>query len=165
MSAIEPPRRRRVDKSLVIVSLIVGLGLALVTRGLLIGVTGDDRSSLPDAIESVDPVPSSEQVLRQSSVFVDLADGYTGVLVIDGIEIETVDISDLADDTVAPGEQVEIPPVTVYEPGNATLTFTPSAGAVFPQFEEGEHTATVVFWRVDESRARSRTFSWTFNVL
>ena len=123
----EPPvRRRRVDKTLLIVSAVVGLGLALVVRGILTGVTGDDRASLPDTIEQLNPVPEAEQVLSQTSVFVDLLPGYTGVLIIDGVEIDTVNVAELSSDTVEPGEQVSIPAVTVYEPGNATLTFIPS---------------------------------------
>ena len=55
--------------------------------------------------------------------------------------------------------------VTVYEPGNATLTFTPSSGALIREFSEGEHRATVVAWRIDESRQFARSYSWTFNVL
>ena len=81
------PRRQRSDRTLVIVSLLVAIGLVLVTRGVLVSVTGDDRAALPSSIESVLPVPDAEQALAQSDVFVDLASGLTGVLVIDGVEI------------------------------------------------------------------------------
>lgn len=165
--ASESPRRRRlkIDKTLLIVSLVVGLGLALVTRGLFIGVTGDDRSNLPDAIERVEPVPDAEQALSQTSVFVDLASGFTGELIIDGIALETIDVSAVAGEQVEPGEQVVLPPGTVYEPGNATLTFTPSAGAPIEEFLDGEHEVTVRFWPVDESEQRARSFRWVFNVV
>ena len=159
------PRKRRFDKTTVIVSLVVGLGLALVTRGVLVGVTGDDRSPLPDAVERVEPVPDAEQVLSQSGVFVDLAAGYTGELTIDGVEIPTIDVSEVSSDRVTPGEQVDIPPGAVYEPGNATLTFIPSDGAPITQFAEGIHRASVRYWALDESDQRARTYSWTFNVI
>jgi hypothetical protein len=158
-------RRWRVDKTMVIVSLVIGLGLALVTRGLMVGVTGDDRVDLPERIEEVVPVPDAEQALSQSSVFVDLVSGHTGVLIIDGVEIETVDVSEIADDGVQPGQQVSVPAATVYEPGNATLTFTPGDTAVITEFAEGEHRATVLYWRLDETRRQARRFSWTFNVI
>ena len=58
-----------------------------------------------------------------------------------------------------------MPAATVYEPGNATLTFTPGSNAPITEFEDGEHRATVVFWRLDESRRFARTFTWTFNVV
>ena len=158
-------RRFRVDKRLLLVSALIALGLTLVVRGLVIGVTGDDRADLPPQIERVDPVPDATQVLSQTNVFVDLAPGYTGVLIIDGVELETVNVSELSNDGVEPGQQVDIPAVTVYEPGNATLTFTPSSGAAISEFTEGEHRVTVVAWRIDESRQFARSFSWTFNVI
>lgn len=157
--------RRRVDKTLVVVIALLGLGSLLVVRGLLTGITGDDRAPLPPLIESVDPVPESVQVLSQSSVFVDLATGHTGVLVIDGVELETVDLDELVQPDASPGQQVDLPPVTIYEPGNATLTFTPNAAAPISQFSEGRHTAEVIYWRIEDGRQRARTFSWTFDVV
>jgi hypothetical protein len=160
-----PPWWRRVDKTLLVVSFVVAVGLMLVLRGVLVGVTGDDRSDLPDEIERVDPVPDAVRVLAQTSVFVDLAAGYTGRLVVDGQEIETVGIDELGSNQVEPGQQVDVPPATIYEPGNATLTFTPSAGAPIEQFDEGLHEATVIFWRIEDGPGRSRSYSWTFNTV
>ncbi len=160
-----PPPRRRIDKTLLIVSLVVGLGLTLVIRGLFIGVTGDERADLPDAVTEVLPVPEAEQALSQTNVFVDLESGFTGVFVIDGVEIPTVNIDELSSDTVDPGAQVAVPPVTVYEPGNATLTFTPGSDAPITEFGEGEHQVTVRYWPIDEGPQRARTYTWTFNVI
>lgn len=156
---------RRIDKTLLVVSFFVAVGIMLVIRGVLVGVTGDERSNLPDAIERIDPVPEAVRVLSQTSVFVDLASGYTGRLVIDDIEIETRGIDELANDGVEPGQQVALPAVTIYEPGNATLTFTPSAGAPVEQFDEGLHRATVIFWRIEDGPERARSYSWTFNTV
>ncbi|MDJ0769329.1 MAG: hypothetical protein QNJ12_11065 [Ilumatobacter sp.] len=160
-----PARRWRADKPLLIVSALVAVGLFLIVRGLLVGITGDERANLPDLIDRVDPVPEAVQVLSQSGVFVDLAPGHTGVLVIDGIEIETVNVDELGNVQVEPGQQIEIPPVTIYEAGNSTLTFTPSEGAPITGFDSGEHTAQVIYWRIDEGRQRARSFTWTFNVV
>jgi hypothetical protein len=157
------PPKRRIDKTLLIVSFFVAVGLMLVIRGFLIGVTGDDRANLPDAIESVNPVPESVRVLSQTSVFVDLAPGYTGRFEIDDVKIDTVGIDEIANDNVEPGQQIALPLVTIYEPGNATLTFTPAAGAPIEQFDEGIHEATVIFWRIEDGPSRSRTYTWTFN--
>ena len=162
--AAQPPKRR-VDKTLLIVSLFVGLGLMLVVRGLLVGITGDERANLPELIEAVDPVPESVQVLSQSNVFVDLAAGHTGVLVIDGIEIETVNVDELGSVAVEPGQQVDLPSVTIYEPGNATLTFAPGQDAPIAEFTEGEHRAQVIYWKIDEGRQRARSYTWTFQVV
>jgi hypothetical protein len=158
-------KKRRVDKSIVIVCGIVALGFALVVNGVLSGVTGDDRANLPTLIEDVQPVPEAVQALSQSNVFVDLAANYTGVLVIDGVEIETVNVDEIGSIQVEPGQQVDLPPVTIYEPGNATLTFTPSAGAPIETFGEGVHQVQVIYWRIDQGRQRARSFGWTFTVV
>jgi len=159
------PWWRRIDRTLLLVSFVVAVGMMLVIRGVLVGVTGDARSDLPDQVERVDPVPEAVRVLAQTSVFVDLAPGYTGRLVIDGAEIETIGIDEIGDDQVEPGQQVAVPPATIYEPGNATLTFTPSAGAPIEEFVEGLHDVTVIFWRIEDGPARSRSYSWTFNTV
>lgn len=160
-----PGRWRRPDRTTVLMILLLLVGSLFVARGLLIGITGDDRADLPTYIESVQPVPEAVQVLNQSSVFVDLADGYTGVLVIDGVEIETIDIEEIARTDIEPGQQVELPAVTRYEQGNATLTFTPNASAPITEFDDGEHTVEVICWRIDEGRRFARSYTWTFTVV
>jgi hypothetical protein len=159
------PLRARLDKPMVLMLLLLGVGALLVVRGLLVGITGEERSDLPVSIESVDPVPEAVQVPNQTSVFVDLVTGYTGVFVIDDIEIETMNIDDLGRVDVEPGEQIELPPITIFEPGNATLTFTPGAAAPIAEFVDGEHTVELVYWRVEDGRQRARSFTWTFNVV
>jgi hypothetical protein len=158
-------RRRRPDRTTVFMLALLAVGILLVVRGLLVGITGDDRANLPTYIESLDPVPEAVQIPNQSSVFVDLATGYTGVLVIDGIEIETVNIDELGQADIEPGQQVELPPVTRFEPGNSTLTFTPNAGALITRFAQGEHTAQVIYWRIEDGRQFARSFTWTFTVV
>jgi hypothetical protein len=155
--------RRRIDKTLLVISFVIALGLALIVRGLAVSITGDERANLPDTIESVEPVPAAEQVLSQTRVFVDLETGYTGVLVIDGVELPTVSIDDVAEQfTAEPGQQVDLPATTIYEPGNATLTFTPSDEALVQKFETGQHRVQVIYWKVIEGRQRPRSYSWTF---
>lgn len=166
-SSGKPAARRwfHVDRTVAVVCVLLLVGFLLVVRGLLVGITGEERADLPDQIENVSPVPDAVQVLNQSNIFVDLASGHTGVLVIDGVEIETVNVDELDRINVEPGEQVELPPVTIYEAGNATLTFTPNSAAPISQFVDGEHTAEVIYWRVEDGRQRARSFTWTFNVV
>lgn len=163
--AVTPRRRRRrkFDKGLFFASLGIAIGLVLVIRGLSVGITGDERDPLPDLVEEVVPVPDAVQVLNQTRVFVDLATGYTGVLVIDGIEIPTVDIQDYA--TQEAGQQVSLPPVTIFEGGNNTLTFIPNDEAPVTEFTTGVHTATVIYWDIEIGRERARSFTWSFNVI
>ena len=156
--------RRRIDRGLLLASFVIALGLVALAWGAMVGFRGSRAEPLPTGVERVDPVPDSIQVLPQSSVFVDLEIGYTGVLVIDGSEIETVDLDQIGSLAVEPGQQVDIPPVTIFEPGNATLTFTPRRGAAIEQFAAGLHEVTLIYWRLDEGRGRASSFTWSFNV-
>ena len=57
-----------------------------------------------------------------------------------------------------------LPPTTIYDPGNATLTFDPSDKSQIPDFTQGEHVVRVIFWKLTEGRGHSRSYTWTFNV-
>lgn len=144
-------------------SAIIALCIVAMGYALSIAVTGDEGTHLPAAIEKIDPVRNATQMPAQTQVIVDLLAGYTGVLVIDGLELETVNLDELRG-SVKPGQQITLPPTTVYEPGNATLTFDPSADSSIPEFEQGEHLVEVIYWKVTDGRERARSFSWTFTV-
>ena len=116
----------------------------------------------PIAVESIDPVRGARQVPSQTAIVVDLSTGYTGVLVIDGLELETVNVEDVQNAT--PGKQVTLPPTTIYEPGNATLTFDPSENAAITDFSQGVHVVTLLYWPLLEGRGSARSFAWTFEV-
>lgn len=156
---------RRIDWTVVAACLVLALGVALLVSGVLGGVTGDERAGLPDAVESVNPVPEATQALSQSSVFVDLLPEHYGTLTIDGIEIETASLADIVIAPADDGMQVELPQVTIYEPGNATLTYTPSDGAPIEQFTTGEHTVKLTYWPLMDGPSKARTFTWTFDVV
>ena len=81
---------------------------------------------------------------------------------IDGLELETVNVEDVQNAT--PGKQVTLPPTTIYEPGNATLTFDPSENAAITDFSQGVHVVTLLYWPLLEGRTSARSFSWTFEV-
>jgi hypothetical protein len=161
---IDAPKRR-----LIAVSLVIGVGLLMVLLGFQASVTGKKALALPPTIEDIDPVRGAVRVPSQTAVFVDLLAGYTGVLVVDDIELKTVDPNDLNDPNspsaaAAGGQQVSLPATTIYERGNATLTFVPTKGAPIESFTQGTHTATVIYWKVLESRQRSQSYTWTFSV-
>lgn len=164
--------RRRIDVKLLFASLGIAAGIVLVVVGVRASVTGDEEQNLPDNIEQIDPVRGATQVPQQSEVFVDLATGYQAVLVIDGIELPTFSLDDFETETQAGGtvpeaggQQLSLPPGTVFEPGNATLTFTPGDDELITEFDTGEHTATVLYWKREDGRNASRSFSWTFYVV
>ena len=164
---MKPPpvsRRRRIDPKLAVASLAIAVGMVLIGWAILSGVTGDDVSQLPDAIERISPVPDAVQVLAQSQVVVDLAEGYEGRLRIDDVEFPTLRMENLTNDDVDPGEQVEIPAGVVFEPGNDTLTFTPGPGIDIERFDDGIHNVRVIYWPADRGEG-ARSYSWTFNVV
>ena len=157
------------QRRLLLCSLVIAGGIVLVILGFQSSVTGRKALALPATIENIDPVRGAVRVPAQTEVFVDLLAGYTGVLVIDGVELETVDPNDpndpLAPALPSPGQQVSLPATTIYERGNATLTFVPTKGARIESFTQGSHTATVIFWKiVGGSRQRSSSYTWTFSV-
>jgi len=168
-STAKPPRLDAQQRRVLICSMVIAAGIVLVIIGFRSSVTGRKALLLPPTIESIDPVRGAVRVPAQTRVFVDLLAGYTGVLVIDGIELKTVDPNDLSTNdggsapAVVPGQQVSLPPTTIYERGNATLTFVPTEGAPIEEFEQGSHTVTVIYWKILESRAKSLSYTWTFS--
>lgn len=157
MAPMRRPRWPLLGVSLIISTCLVAIGVAVS-----IAVTGREAAALPAAIEATNPSRGARQVPAQTQIQVDLVDGYTGVLVIDGIELETVNIETVQ--TAQPGQQVTLPPTTIYEPGNATLTFAPSEAAAITGFSQGEHVARVIYWKIIDGRGTARSFTWTFEV-
>ena len=156
-------RFRRPNIKLLLASFTIALCIVAIGFALSLAVTGEEGAHLPDQIERIEPVSGATQTPAQTSVFVDLAPGYEGVLVIDGLELETVNLSDLRDETT-PGQQVTLPPTTVYEPGNATLTFDPSPNSTITTFTQGRHVVQVIYWETVEGRGSARSYSWSFEV-
>ena len=154
---------RRPQLSLLMASLIIAICLVAIGVGISVAVTGVDRQGLPDQIEEISPPRAASQVPAQTQVFVDLQTGYTGVLVIDGLELETVSLDEVRLNA-KPGQQVTVPPTTIFEPGNATLTFDPSPESSISEFSQGEHLIKVIFWKVLEGRGQARSYSWSFTV-
>ena len=168
LEAVEPARRGRrrpIDRTLLLASFGISLGIVLVVLGLLRSVTGREQVGLPEPIESIDPVRGATQVPQQTRVFVDLLIGYEAVMFIDGIELPVValdDVAKLPPEVAGGGEQVEIPPGAIWEPGNATLTFEPGPSQVIESFDTGLHTVTIRYWRTEDGPDRFRTLTWEF---
>ncbi len=134
-------RRRRLWRG-----LILGggglLALNLFVGGFVLASRSSEPQELPVAIERVHPTPGA--VTRpQDSISVDLDDIYTGVLVLDGKELPLDQL-----DIVLPIGQV---------------SFQPGPEHDVARLLPGRHTARVVYWRQDRTRAESRSFSWTFH--
>jgi hypothetical protein len=154
---------RRPQLSLLVASFVIAVCLVGIGVGVAIALTRQDRQGLPAAIEEIDPVRAASQVPSQTQVFVDLQVGYTGVLVVDGLELETINLDEVRGNA-KPGQEISLPPTTIFEPGNSTLTFDPSPDSSISEFSQGEHLVKVIYWKLIEGRSRSRSYSWTFTV-
>ena len=144
-------------------TLIAAAALGMVVLGFMSATTGDASTTINDpAVERVIPHPG-DLVLRQSEVGIDLAPGYRGVLVIDGQELPTFDIT--ANDKVAPGTVLGQILDTKYDPGQSTLLFSPQVGSTIEAFSPGRHKITAFYWRAGvESRDQAHETTWFFSV-
>lgn len=156
---------RRPNMPILAASLVIALCLVGIGYGFSSSVTGNSRLHLPAEVERIDPIPGEggAGVPEQTPVMVDLTANHTGVLIIDGLELETVDRDSLTN-KAKPGQQVVLPPTVIFDRGNATLSFTPSDNAPIKKFTQGQHTIEVVYWKVTEDRSHAHTYSWTFSV-
>ena len=146
----------------VLATLGLAAGLGMILVGFDTGLTGRDASNLPDAIEAISPA-DGQRVLRQSQVIVDFVEGWEASLTIDGVELPVTRLDELTSSGAQPrpGAQVELPPSAVYDPGKFTSSFLPKDGAPIEEFAQGEHSATVRYWRTDGT-SKVRAYSWTF---
>lgn len=153
----------RLDRSRLLVSLGISLGLVMIVLGFRAAVTGNEARVFPDAIERMSPA-DGDRVLRQAQVIVDLADGYEGTLSIDGITLPITRLDELSvtGGAIAPGAQVNLPPTAVFDPGNNVLSFQPQPGAPIEAFAQGEHVAILQYWKTLEGPSRSRLYQWRF---
>lgn len=158
-------KAKKLNKPALLASFGIAVGLVFVVLGLRAATTGRDALNLPDEIETMSPA-NNEKVLRQSEIRIDFIDGYEGVLVVDGIEIPTTRLDELQVNgrQPKPGEQIDLPPTAVYDPGNFTLSFLPQDGAPIEELAQGEHRARVFFWKNIESRDKAKSYSWVFSV-
>jgi len=160
--------RRRIDRGLLIASLMIAVGIILVVYGVTTALTGSDGIDRPDAIESVQPVENAVQVLQQERVVVDLQPGYEARLVIDGIELPTTVIGqtdvDPADQP-EPGQQVDLPTTAVFDPGNNVVSFQPVEGALIESFDQGTHEVQVIYWKIESGPEQALSYRWEFEVV
>jgi hypothetical protein len=143
------PERRRVFQHPGRVA-VVAITLLVVANLCIFLLNESDTSptgpkALPVDIQAVSPQPGTLTGLIDT-VTVDLADRYTGVLVIDGVEIP--------EDQLDRVESIQ------------TVSFRPGPGKEFSQFRAGTNTVTVKYWdgRLQDRPAEDKlySYSWTF---
>jgi hypothetical protein len=139
--------RRRLFKhpgrvAVVAITLLVvfNLGIFLLNES---DSTQSGPKALPADIESVNPAPGELTGLIDT-VAVDLADRYSGVLVIDGVEIPEDELERVV--------------------GIQTVSFRPGPGKAISRFRAGVNVVVVKYWngRVQDRPARPFSYSWQF---
>lgn len=138
------PLVRRTLVTLAVIALLGGVVLAFSKVSRDDG-TNDIAVTESGPVEQLIP-PRNSEILRQDVTGVDLRPGWTGVLIVNGVEIpeDQLDLDDLE--------------------SLGQVLFTPGEDKAVERYEAGENCVTAVVWRVEETRADSRTVDWCFNV-
>ena len=144
--AAAPPRRKlfkhpgRVAVVAITVLVVFNLAIFLFNES---DTSPQGEKALPVDIQAVSPEPDKITWLIDT-VTVDPADRYTGVLVVDGIEIPEDEL-----DRVVGIQQV---------------SFRPGPDKAISRFRAGENTVVVKYWngRLQDRPAKPYSFSWTF---
>lgn len=136
---------RDIARKLIITLIIVGALVGLFYTGRW-AVTGPDSTSgsLPDSVERLIPASGSE-VLRQSQVGLDVADGFDAYLVVNGVEIRTAEdglIKDLGTGLILFQPGPDTPVESLNQGTNSVIAF------VFDQ-TDGPTVAQPVSWRFE----------------
>ncbi len=102
----------------------------------------DPLGPLPPAVERVSP-PGGDLDLRQTTIAADLAPGFTGYLLFDGVEVARDDL--------------------VIVPALNSITLMPQPGSDYEEIQPGSHCATVVYNQIGQTEEAGR-FQWCFKL-
>ncbi|HVE93310.1 MAG TPA: hypothetical protein VNB24_00210 [Acidimicrobiales bacterium] len=127
--------------------VVVSMLLAAAAAGIITAVTmsvDEETVGIPDTrVVLVRPEPNSN-ALRQERIFARVADTYTGVLEVDGVEI--------------PEDQLD------RREGLSAIGFTPGPGTETGALDPGRRCARVIFWPIASTRAESASHQWCWEV-
>lgn len=131
----------------------VVLGLLLIVAVGMFWLAGRNGNADPEpvisesAVEQLIPADGSPSVLRQAEIGIDLKDGWTGELSVNGVFIP--------EDQLRRNEPL------------AQIFFTPGPGKEIEQFRSGTVVVVASIWRpIDgETREDGRQVVWRFKVL
>jgi hypothetical protein len=129
-------------------SVVISVLLAAAGAGIFFAFTSSKDEPPPvrvgGAVEAVSPQPDT-LALRQDTITADLAAGYTGVLLVRGVEI--------------PEDQLH------RTPGLNLVSYTPGPDTETGPLAPGKARLTVVYWPTAETReASSERFTWEITV-
>jgi hypothetical protein len=145
-TAVAAPRRRlfkhpgRIAVVAITLLVVFNLGIYLLNES---DTAPSGPKALPADIEAVNPEPN-ELTGVIDTVSVDLADRYSGVLVIDGIEIPEDELDRVV--------------------GIQTISFRPGPDKAISRFRAGTNDVVVKYWngRLQDRPAKPFSYSWRF---
>ncbi len=132
-----PPLARRIVLSL-LVAVAIGALWYVATEP-----SSDEGPPLPEAVEAVSP-ERGDLDLRQATIVADLAPGYTGYLLVDGVEVPRDDLQ-------------------IVDALNQVI-LRPTEDSDYRVLAPGRHCATVVYRRIGEPEDRSSSYRWCFSL-
>ena len=148
----EPVRRPRMSDTrfrLLIAVMVATAGVALYAGVRATDTGGEDPvtvSGRPDVVEHLVP-GAGDEVIRQAELGVDLAPGYDGTLLVNGVEIPTEELRRV--------------------PEQNQVFFTPGEGKVVEKLNAGPNCASAIVWKASAGRgtADDQSFRWCFEAL
>ena len=126
--------------------LLAVLSIGAIVYAAQLAQTGDDVDEpvvTGADVERLIP-PRNSEILAQEPLGIDLAPGYTGVLIVNGTEV--------------PEDQL------IRRNGLDEILYRPSADDAAVEYLAGENCVVALVWPVDGTRLDARTVSWCFNV-
>lgn len=145
----EPRRRRELPDrwAYTIMAVLVVGALAGIVVSVMVASTGGDRTSevLPESVERLIPTSGSE-ILSQATVGIDLKEGYSAYLIVDGKEIRT------------PGDGL------ITQTGTGLVQFTPGEGRPVTGLTSGRNCMTAMVWKSTEPPQTAKPVNWCFKV-
>ena len=111
--------------------------------------------SLPDEVDRLIPV-SDGTILRQETIGIDVADGYTASLTVNGVAITNpIQYREGTEELVEDG--------LVINAETGLYTYTPREDGLIERFETGENCVDANVWKSDAEPTSGRTVSWCFS--
>jgi hypothetical protein len=127
--------------------IIMTLIAAVAVGGFIFAFSGPKQETvgqLPPAVERVSP-PGGDLDLRQTTIAADLAPGYTGYLLLDGVEVPRDDL--------------------VIVLALNSITLMPQPGSDYEALQPGPHCATVVYNLIGQPETSpAGRFQWCFKL-
>lgn len=155
----ETPRRRllRIAATTAVLVLAAGIFAYSCSKGESSSGTSDDP-----VIVAQFPAPGG-RALRQTDVGAELLVGYDGRLTVNGIEIPEEDMEGAVDPSTLSEE--ELRQYGVRPTSRNRVVFRPGPGKVIEEFEPGEVTIVLRYFKDFRADTTSRVVTWTVTVV